>query len=812
MSLDNERSPSRTSSSPVSPRRHQLHLHRTPLGQSTLENMTGQTGPHSPVKAVFMSDSQTPSGRLPPPQSDSAPSSPASLQRQYAQLSSKLASVTASYHHLEDELARKCTLVDDLNKQMLASEQAVKLLKDERRKAEELLQKELAFYKDTIDELQRRNIRMSKKLEHDSSLSQTQSSETEEKYAKLYKSYKALQSNLELEQTLKALLIDQIEYLTKERDFLLQNTKAKLAPPDEDDQPYLDRSDILRTYETDLNENLDDSDLSEISGNFPSPQDAAAPNSHAGYDTCSSSDSESAVHGSQLLSSFDDMSAPHVLDTSSPVKDSLHGLMSANRAFQFPLPSQKPLSTNAPRLPPTTSIKRQSLPARLRANASFVEEDFVPSPLKLTTHANSSYFEEHSGTTDQGGKATISPSTKRRYSNSKPNHSRYNSHDIVPIKVEFEKLNTLRSTSAPDKEFLQHLASVEEAGPGRDDCDMAFMKLNGYIGAAPKRDSIITSSSKRSSLMTDINILTGDVTKQEITKLKFELQSLKLHNEKLLSYIGFELQKQKKNIKKLSSKQNLRVKNKSLQSQIEYSDAKLIEKSRNVLIHKKRVLRSVSINPILNQCVTSRDSLRLPTTIGIGIPVPLIDEDHEDEFEFKSHFMSSLDRAESDSLGGLVSLRSRGSRAYDVNRESRSGWKDDRTIKKFKSQTFGFDKENRRLYMDISSSEESLENEYDIEGSIGRHQDESLFEDHDPERDEWESLSESASSEIDYNQLDRFNQMKYLLLGKERLKKSKKLEAIADENLKYKFLTLVIGIAIVGIRFTTHSHTHAVAN
>ena len=44
-------------------------------------------------------------------------------------------------------------------------------------------------------------------------------------------------------------------------------------------------------------------------------------------------------------------------------------------------------------------------------------------------------------------------------------------------------------------------------------------------------------SSKRSSYLNS-----DEKTKQEIMKLKFELRSLKLHNEKLLSFIGFELQ------------------------------------------------------------------------------------------------------------------------------------------------------------------------------------------------------------------------------------------------------------------------------
>ncbi|KAM9886599.1 hypothetical protein OXX79_014092, partial [Metschnikowia pulcherrima] len=134
-----------------------------------------------------------------------------------------------------------------------------------------------------------------------------------------------------------------------------------------------------------------------------------------------------------------------------------------------------------------------------------------------------------------------------------------------------------------------------------------------------KRDSLMTDSSKRSSFFSELNLSSGDVTKQEITKLKFELQSLRLHNEKLLSYIGFELQKQKKNIKKLSSKQNLRPKP---SHPMEYSDAKLIERSKEMLIHKKRVLRSVSINPILStKYGGKRSGSSFQPLVGLGVLV-----------------------------------------------------------------------------------------------------------------------------------------------------------------------------------------------
>ena len=75
--------------------------------------------------------------------------------------------------------------------------------------------------------------------------------------------------------------------------------------------------------------------------------------------------------------------------------------------------------------------KRQSLPSELRRTLKVSENsEFVLSPFKLTP----SYL---SAAEDTG----VFPDTHvvKRYSATKPTHSRYNSHDILPIKVEFEK-------------------------------------------------------------------------------------------------------------------------------------------------------------------------------------------------------------------------------------------------------------------------------------------------------------------------------------------------------------------------------------
>lgn len=646
--------------------------------------------------------------------------------KQYAELVAKLHAVTADFAHLEQELGAKNDALSDYEQKMANLEKLLRRMEEERHKIADLYEREIAFYKESIDQLQHRNTRMSKQFELGQLQTQTVSDEFEERYAKLARSYKALQSNYELEQNSKALLIDQIEYLTKERDFLIQNATAQIPSVAD----------------------LDNSILHSLHN--------------------SDSDSDGSVHGTHALSALvEDLGDD--FDSSSPIKDaSYQSDSSVHIAQGFLFPPAPPLLEKlnsagdklvSPPLPDpqAKSSKRQSLPAKLKLLPSPEEDDFVLSPLKLTMGANSSYFDA-----DVSVKS-VSSATKKRWSSSKPNHSRYNSHDIVPIKVEFELTDSqLRSTSAPDKDYLRKLASVEEDG-GDDDRDRAFMKLSGFSEEPLKRYSLISNSSKRSSLMTDSNMLVGDVTKQEITKLKFELQLLKLHNEKLLSYIGFELQKQKKSIKKLSSKQNL------LGGKMEYSDAKLIEKLRNMLIHKKRVLRSVSINPVLSKDASRHSSMFQP---GVGIKAI---HDEDEDFMFRSSFINSLERGEFDDC----ELQRYGEASQPL---------DSRHVKKHKSQNFRPSMEYEDL--DASFVDDGM-----------------LLIDEEPDEDEWDTTSDNGSLlDVDYAQLNRFNQMKYLIMGKEHMKKRKKQadDSLVDENLKYKFLTIVIGIVIVGVRFTTH--------
>ncbi|KAI5964069.1 uncharacterized protein KGF55_002011 [Candida pseudojiufengensis] len=288
--------------------------------------------------------------------------------------------------------------------------------------------------------------------------------------------------------------------------------------------------------------------------------------------------------------------------------------------FQFPSPPKQHFPPSPD--PAIKNLKRQSLPIDLK-------KEFVLSPFKLAP------------TTEE--ETSIRP---------KPTHQRYNSHDIIPIKVEFENDSEKRFSSAP-------VIEEDEVNQYRNE---ALFALNGY-----DESSEIESSSKRSSYY-------GNQTRQEITKLQFELQSLKLHNEKLLSYIGFELQKQKKNLKKLAKRQSMTF---------EYSDAKLIEESKNLLINEKRVLRSVSIN--------------------------------------------------------------------SVPPEDSQNFVNDKIVKKFASQVF------QQPIEEESSEEESEEEETGV-----------------------------------------LNHIKSYVLGK----KHKPKDELVDDNLKFKFLTIALGIMIIGFKLT----------
>lgn len=736
----------------VSPSRTE-HRHLLPRkSRSPLRNMNT---PLKPPKSLSKGS----------PRATPTKGSPVPLQKQHSELMARSNSLAREYAQLEQELNNKNALVEELSTKVANTERMLKALQEERRNELALYEKEIAFYKDTIADLQRKSLKYLQQLEHGRSHSHQVSQELDEKYAKLLKSVKVLQLDLELERNLKALLIDQIEYLTKERDFLI---------------------DHHNTSSSEEKAALSNATSRIASGNSVLRHDItpSAPN-NATFDDDSNSDNS--VHENHMLSSLaEDLATGtgcDAVDTSSPIKDHSYkedSFMNVAQNFQFP-PSPEKMPAPESRLPPSPDSdakyrKRISLPTQLKQH-----DDFVLSPLKLTSNANGSYFETE-------GSVPSSKRSSKRHSMLKPNHSRYNSHDFVPIKVEFEQQNDLyRSASAPVR---GHLNNLDEADEDTQEADRneALRKLQGFEPS--KRDSMLSSSSKRSSMYTDLNILSGDITKQEIMKLKFELQSLKLHNEKLLSYIGFELQKQKKNIKKLSSRSNLR-------GNMEYSDAKLIEKLRDMLIQKKRVLRSVSVNPILSTKLSKPLNLFEPT-VGLGlINSPSQEDEDDDDFVFKSHFINSLTNADCDDYGFLSHHRKHSLRLFSNNTQQYLNEADAKQPKKFKSQTFAPPLESQE---DLFSQFET-----DWEQSIDG-------DDEQEDGEEWESTASerSSGSEIDYAKLNTLNQLRYLIMGKEhfRRKRRSEEEPLVDETLKYKFLTVVIGITVLGLRFTAHPQQH----
>lgn len=778
------------------------------IHQPTLENS------RSPLRASKMTNTSPLrqrgiklAGALGNGHSAPANSENSTLQSQYADMCAKYAAVSIENKHIHEELLKKSNSIDDLELRLLLTERALRQLEAEHQHTLEAHEEDIACYRHSLEELQIQTLRRLEQANQDVLRTLALYQSVDEKYAKLLRSYKALQSNFELEHNLKILLIDQIEHLTKERDILLSQVDPNLSSvsvsgSERDSIIYQQlKRHLLGNSPIDLNQNPlgISADGNAFSAGAISASELP---SHPEYD------SDGSVHASHNLSSFVEHPGEPNFTASSPIKDASHSSIEVSQNFHFhasdivtPPTEFPPPGTFIPSLSHSSSNKlhnkprsRRSLPARIETHASLHPEDnFVPSPLKLT-RPNSTCLEGDFSLSNSASESH----RKKRSSYPKPYHSRMNSLDILPIKVEFELTDPQpRSSSSPDRNYLKNLDSVIEGEVADDGRDLAFMKLNGFVEPSNKRDSLLTTSSKRSSLLTDFNILSGDITKQEITKLKFELQSLKLHNEKLLSYIGFELQKQKKNIKKLSSKQRLRP------SSVEYSDAKLIEKLKDVLIHKKRVLRLVSINPILSTKYDNNGQL-LPFGSGIGLLAPNGNVDEADEFVFRSLFINSL-KGDCDDYGFMNHQQKHNLRILSDLDQKYLHETDEKLPKKYKSQTFRTDRERSdedSEFSDLLDEQDFIEEEDEEGDQINR------VVLRNPE--DWETTSEQSSSgsDVNYSQLNRFNQMKYIVLGKEHMKRQKKRkdEVMIDENLKYKFLTLVVGIVIVGFRFTSHTH------
>lgn len=629
------------------------------------------------------------------------------LERHYIEALRSNNELTNNYHQLEYDLDVQAKQIEEHKEKLRNSEALVKKMEADYSNNKELFERELQYYKAIIDELEQKVAVLTR--ERDELLLRPNAPDEDvEKYNKLLKDYRILQSNYELEKNSKLVLIDQVEYLTKE------------AERESHVHEYDLRNSIIHNVYMD-----------------------------------EESDEESDQQQSQMLSCLVDDLQHNKLESSSPIKPSYVAdeLIQVSPQFQFPPPpAQFPPSPD----PQVKAVQRRSLPVHLKSNTTsplIDESEFVLLPLKLTNANATSFFDIDASQTK----------TQKRYSTAKPTHSRYNSHDIVPIKVEFEQPESMRSSSLPEREHnkfdIIDEADEQDIKAGRNS---AFCKLNG--GCESNRNSLLTSttnvSSKRSSL------IDSDITKQEIMKLKFELQSLRLHNEKLLSYIGFELQKQKKNIKKLSSKQSLNNLNKR---KMEYSDAKLIEKSRDMLIHKKRVLRLVSINPILSKKY-NRDadrSLMFVRPIGVGL-LPLSDlymnvNSSEERFSFRSDFIDSIEIDDDEDDYGFLKHNKRHSHrifSSGINDYLNYDEHTDRIPKKYKSQVF-----------------------------VPHESPDSLFD-----TTELSDIEEAVPPSV-------FESIKHLLFGP---KPEPNQQQMVDDHLKYKFLSIAFGIMLVGIRCSSY--------
>ena len=563
-----------------------------------------------------------------------------------------------------------------------------------------------------------------------------------------------------------------------------------------------------------------------------------------------------------------------------PHGDSSLNSFKVNTNFQFP-PTSSAILPPSPD-PESRNLKRQSLPASYNTTNNSNNNNYNSLKLeKLNSETNSKFVlspfklaPSNAKTSATGGESPEAVfedfNSVKRYSSSKPTHVRYNSHDILPIKVEFEDQTSTRVASMPEKSKRQLLLVVfNKIDESLDEDYIKSYHRNGTLNAlngfseegeeAGEDESLdhgrskrfsyeeFDLSSKRSSYLNNLNNYNSQ-TRQEITKLKFELQSLKLHNDKLLSYIGFELQKQKKNLRKLAKKQS---ENSLRQANMyEYSDAKLIQDSRDLLINKKRVLRSVSINAVYNNDgkINNQDRAHVKKQLGIS-KLGLIDEGRgragtSTVADYNLDNIRDIDGV--DDIDGGIDDFDDGDDGDDYEEEEGDidldmddvvgvdgRFANDKYIKKFASQVFA-----RSKLHSLSEDENDLDFDNDDNNSNsswqlqaadddeGQEQEQEQEENGDGDEnveagqrgrslDNYASSSSSSSSSSSVStsseeELGMLNQIRHLVLGKETKSKSRgkgksrQKEDLVDDNLKFKFLTIALGIMIIGFKLTPH--------
>lgn len=627
------------------------------------------------------------------------------LERRYADAVLQYEQFKVENQKLRDEVQLNQDEVVSLKSNLESVEQSLVDLESEKQRLKEASIQNETLYKKAIESLQTKieDLTMQLTTSNTSNVPVSRGGNAlVTKYEKLLRDYKVLQHQFEVEKSSKIVLMDQIEFLAHKNEELANQLESPIT-----DDMESEGNKSVNGYITDASHYIRDGDDHYIE--YDSNMDIG------------------------------DQSFPGGESTSESVK------VTSN--FQFP-PSPDPKSKEQ---------KRLSLPVNLKEQCAPQPPDFVLSPFKLTPGPSTSNREE--GVFENTNAADIED-----YLTSNPSHVRYNSHDILPIKVEFEA-EPVRFTSVPEK-VLKHNPGFNVIEQTFDaeyaklhHRDGTFCALNGMDSEDTGFDSSqhmsydeFDLSSKRSSYLN-----TDSKTRQEITKLKFELQSLKLHNEKLLSYIGFELQKQKKNIKKLAKKQSARSL-RTLSKQMEYSDAKLIEESKNMLINQKRVLRSVSINAVFNK----NENFANPVGLNIGTA--------------NDGFNTAPD---------LYPFESEADKSHESN------FVNDKIVKKFASQIM-----NRNdLY---SLSEDEVDSDFENDSWA-------LAEDGENENgQEYYDITSSSSSSSEEEE-NMIHKIRSFVLGTPKDTKKKRKDDLIDDNLKFKFLTIALGIAIIGLKLTPKS-------
>lgn len=510
---------------------------------------------------------------------------PDKLERQYTDLKIRYTNLNDDYTTLRRELDMRVDLSKENSVKIKELEKFIRSMQFEYNNEKLLLTDSLKASERTIFDLNLKLKKMNTEFIQD------------DQYSQLSLDYKILSSNYELELSAKKFLLAQIDNLNiqlndlklKYENLQITETKAKNRTTLLSDLK-LDNIDFSNPNLLQRNEKFENDDLGAIEQEDYSSQNLDSIHNNQ-------SDSDESVDYELDLNSVIHHQVEHTMNESTDDEDGdyddanqedtdvLGDIDETNESYQINNTFEFPAKSN-----------HNSLPADF-------EEEFILSPLKL---ANQTYDSDGSRPTSGQFSRRVSCQSRPvsgRFSPDKESrplsnrysqgHSRYNSHDFCPIQVEFEPIES-RSVSVPilQKESIEedHEEDENDLIDNNEPRIHAFNKLNGdldqtvastYRNSIIDRNSMISTSSKRSSLNDEV------INKQEFMKLKFELQSLKLQNEKLLSYIGFELQKH--------------INLDEFTKNVEYSDSKLIEQSRLELIHKKRVLRSVSINSILSK-------------------------------------------------------------------------------------------------------------------------------------------------------------------------------------------------------------------